>query len=315
MSSPLGLKGFNTEATENPEKSALFFSLAYSCHSLKQTLGALCGFSLSSYVKFESATQKVTKESQKTTENRLSFQGEPSFDNERESLVTDLSYISVQEAHVSVVRSTPQRRCVRWRCQMSVRIFRDRRSAKAPLTQRRGIIVWTIVNVEVWEFRVPSRVKCWRRNGDHQLPTYPIGAGPNTGMRRWFLAYSMRSTSGLGIRQVFDQRPRVLLIIPRGASLARTQRGSSWATVLSKAPFTTKRTSGDDRAHGGDDQGIYGKPPSGWMGPGLTETYDTTRLPQGCGIKYICDWVYDDEPTEISTKHGRFSHCPTRSNA
>jgi allantoinase len=53
-----------------------------------------------------------------------------------------------------------------------------------------------------------------------------------------------------------------------------------------------------------------GKPPSGWMGPGLTETYDTPEHLKAAGIKYICDWVYDDEPTEISTKHGPLFTLP-----
>jgi peptidoglycan/xylan/chitin deacetylase (PgdA/CDA1 family) len=53
-----------------------------------------------------------------------------------------------------------------------------------------------------------------------------------------------------------------------------------------------------------------GKAPSGWMGPGLTETYDTPDYLRAAGIKYICDWVYDDEPTEISTKHGPLFTLP-----
>ena len=43
-----------------------------------------------------------------------------------------------------------------------------------------------------------------------------------------------------------------------------------------------------------------GTRPVGWLGPGLTQTYDTPELLTAAGIKYIGDWVYDDEPTEIS---------------
>ena len=44
-----------------------------------------------------------------------------------------------------------------------------------------------------------------------------------------------------------------------------------------------------------------GTRPVGWLGPGLTETYDTPDLLAAAGVKYIGDWVYDDEPTEIKT--------------
>ena len=44
-----------------------------------------------------------------------------------------------------------------------------------------------------------------------------------------------------------------------------------------------------------------GKKPKGWLGPGLTETYETPELLAAAGIQYIGDWVYDDEPTEIHT--------------
>ena len=53
-----------------------------------------------------------------------------------------------------------------------------------------------------------------------------------------------------------------------------------------------------------------GKAPIGWMGPGLTETYDTPDFLKEAGIKYTCDWVWDDEPAEIETKHGPFYTLP-----
>ena len=39
-----------------------------------------------------------------------------------------------------------------------------------------------------------------------------------------------------------------------------------------------------------------GKRPIGWLGPGLTQTLETPELLAGAGVKYIGDWVYDDEP-------------------
>src|ERR1051326_6899535 len=48
----------------------------------------------------------------------------------------------------------------------------------------------------------------------------------------------------------------------------------------------------------------------GGLAPGLTQTYDTPELLAGAGIKYIGDWVYDDEPTEIATASGPLVTLP-----
>ena len=53
-----------------------------------------------------------------------------------------------------------------------------------------------------------------------------------------------------------------------------------------------------------------GKRPVGWLGPGLTQTYETPEHLAKAGIRYIGDWVYDDEPTEIQTQHGPLITLP-----
>jgi peptidoglycan/xylan/chitin deacetylase (PgdA/CDA1 family) len=53
-----------------------------------------------------------------------------------------------------------------------------------------------------------------------------------------------------------------------------------------------------------------GKRPVGWLGPGLTETLETPELLVDAGVKYIGDWVYDDEPTTIRTAKGPLVTLP-----
>ena len=53
-----------------------------------------------------------------------------------------------------------------------------------------------------------------------------------------------------------------------------------------------------------------GKRPVGWLGPGLTQTYETPELLAAAGVKYIGDWVYDDEPTTIRTANGPLVTLP-----
>jgi peptidoglycan/xylan/chitin deacetylase (PgdA/CDA1 family) len=64
-----------------------------------------------------------------------------------------------------------------------------------------------------------------------------------------------------------------------------------------------------DRAIGVIEK-FTGSKPVGWLGPGLTQTYETPELLAAAGIKYIGDWVYDDEPTTISTASGPLVTLP-----
>lgn len=43
-----------------------------------------------------------------------------------------------------------------------------------------------------------------------------------------------------------------------------------------------------------------GKRPRGWMGPGLTETFETPRLLQELGLSYVLDWCADDQPFALN---------------
>jgi len=39
-----------------------------------------------------------------------------------------------------------------------------------------------------------------------------------------------------------------------------------------------------------------GKRPVGWLGAGLAETWNTLDYLAEAGIRYVCDWVNDDQP-------------------
>jgi len=48
--------------------------------------------------------------------------------------------------------------------------------------------------------------------------------------------------------------------------------------------------------------GFTGRRPRGWLGPGLTETWETPDLLVEEGFEYVCDWVLDDEPVWLKTR-------------
>ncbi len=53
-----------------------------------------------------------------------------------------------------------------------------------------------------------------------------------------------------------------------------------------------------------------GRRPVGWLEPESNETNDTPEYLAAAGIKYVADWVYDDEPTKIPTAHGPLVTLP-----
>ena len=43
-----------------------------------------------------------------------------------------------------------------------------------------------------------------------------------------------------------------------------------------------------------------GRRPRGWMGPALTETFETPRLLAELGLQYVLDWTNDDQPYRLT---------------
>jgi peptidoglycan/xylan/chitin deacetylase (PgdA/CDA1 family) len=57
-------------------------------------------------------------------------------------------------------------------------------------------------------------------------------------------------------------------------------------------------------------QSFTGKRTAGWLSPGLTETLYTPEYLAEAGVRYIADWVIDDEPCRISTAKGPLVALP-----
>lgn len=53
-----------------------------------------------------------------------------------------------------------------------------------------------------------------------------------------------------------------------------------------------------------------GKAPNGWLGPALTESYNTPDLLAELGVTYVCDWVADDQPFAMKVESGRMINVP-----
>jgi allantoinase len=53
-----------------------------------------------------------------------------------------------------------------------------------------------------------------------------------------------------------------------------------------------------------------GKRPLGWLGPGLQETFDTPDVLAEEGVRFVLDWVNDDQPYPMKVKSGSLTSLP-----
>ncbi len=53
-----------------------------------------------------------------------------------------------------------------------------------------------------------------------------------------------------------------------------------------------------------------GQQPKGWLGPALTETFNTPEVLAELGLSYLLDWCNDDQPFPLNVKAGRMISVP-----
>src|SRR5208282_1270740 len=174
----------------------------------------------------------------------------------------------------------------RERCTYSAIV--DRPPLKLPNQAR--IVVWTIVNLEFWSISRPmARQVLPAPTGEVLLPDVPNWSWHEYGMRvgvwRFFDLFAR-----LGIRPTLSINARVCREYRRVARAARDAGWEFMGHAWEQMPI-----------HKVDDQAVMiaksldtlarfaGTRPVGWLGPGLTETY---------------------EPTEIRTTHGPLVTLP-----
>src|SRR5580693_1272717 len=166
----------------------------------------------------------------------------------------------------------------------------DRPPLKLPDGAR--MIVWTIVNLEVWDIAKPmARQVLPAPTGVPLLPDVPNWSWHEYGMR-------------VGVWRVCEDYPRV----------AQQAKDAGWEFMGHAYEQGPIHKEADQKAMIARSMGVIekftGKRPVGWLGPGLTETLETPENLAEIGVKYIGDWVYDDEPTVIRTEKGPLVTLP-----
>src|SRR5581483_11175763 len=130
--------------------------------------------------------------------------------------------------------------------------------------------------------------------------------GMRVGVWRFFDLFAR-----LGIRPTLSINARVCEDYPRVARQARDAGWEFMGHAYEQMPIhrVEDQKAMIERSLSVIEQ-FTGTRPVGWLGPGLTQTEETPELLAAAGIKYIGDWVYDDEPTEIHTDNGPLVTLP-----
>jgi peptidoglycan/xylan/chitin deacetylase (PgdA/CDA1 family) len=173
------------------------------------------------------------------------------------------------------------------------------------------LVVWPIVNLEEWEIeRAMARQVLPAPTGVPLIPDVPNWSWHEYGMRvgvwRFFNALDR-----FQIKATLSINAKVVESYPRVAEAALERHWEFMGHSYVQGPI---HKLDDQRATIRQSldllQKFTGKRPVGWLGPGLTQTYETPELLVEAGVQYIGDWVYDDEPTEIKTAHGPLVTLP-----
>ena len=184
-----------------------------------------------------------------------------------------------------------------------------RRPIKLPDDNR--VAIWVVVNIENWDIDKPMPRTVLPPPG-HQvhIPDIPNWSWQEYGMRVGFWRLSDALTS----RQI----PATLSIngsvCTQYPEIVQSSLEAGWEFLghafEQRPTHQIKNQRSDIKKTIAAIAKLTGKPPRGWMGPGLTETFETPDYLTEAGIEYVADFPMDDQPFEIQTKSGPLISIP-----
>jgi len=179
------------------------------------------------------------------------------------------------------------------------------------LPRRARIAVWTIVNVEEWDIEKPMpRGVLSAPQGVTTVPDVPNWAWHDYGMRVGF----WRMLDALAKRKIRVTTAINANVCRSYEPVARAMLDAGWEFMGHGVKQGAMHLVPDQREAIRTAIGILreftGKTPKGWLGPGLTETWETLDILVEEGIEYVSDWVNDDQPYEIKTASGSLVSVP-----
>ncbi len=177
-------------------------------------------------------------------------------------------------------------------------------NARPPLKLPGGarMAVWVIVNVEEWDIT---------QTMPRTVLTPPAGGAPMPDIPNWAWHEYGNRVGFWRMVELFDHFdiPAVLAINGSAISayqpIAEAAHQRGWEFIghgFSQRNMQKVENEAEDIAKtSAAIQQFTGKAPRGWLGPGLTETWNTPDLLKQAGYDYVCDWVLDDQPVWLKT--------------
>ncbi|MGH8670287.1 MAG: polysaccharide deacetylase family protein, partial [Burkholderiales bacterium] len=163
--------------------------------------------------------------------------------------------------------------------------------------------VWVIVNVEEWDINetMPRTVL-----------TPPAGGSPMPDIPNWaWHEYGNRVGFWRMLELLDELKIRASLAINGTAirayePISRAALERNWEFMGHGYTQRNMQAVEDER----EDirktteaiRSFTGRAPRGWLGPGLTETWDTPDILAEHGYDYVSDWVLDDQPVWLKTR-------------
>ncbi len=178
-------------------------------------------------------------------------------------------------------------------------------AARPPLKLPGGarMVVWTIVNVEEWDIDRPM---------PRTVLTPPAGGTPKPDIPNWaWHEYGNRVGFWrmLEVLDEFEIRAALAIngtAIARYDAISRAAMEREWEFMghgyTQRNMQAVENEREDIRKTTEAIRGATGRAPRGWLGPGLTETWETPDILAEEGYEYVCDWVLDDQPVWLKTK-------------
>jgi allantoinase len=183
--------------------------------------------------------------------------------------------------------------------------------AKLTAPSGRPLIIHVVVNIEYWAYDQPTpRTIVVPPHGRSQVPDLPNFCwseyGNRCGIPRLLKLFGDRH-----IPVSASINASVLDVYP---TLARAVRDAGWELVGHGVHQRALSAETDECALIAEAvkrlEVFTGKRTRGWMSPGWSETFDTLDHLRAAGIEYVCQWVIDDIPTRLTTKHGDMISVP-----
>ena len=180
-----------------------------------------------------------------------------------------------------------------------------------PLPQGARMVCWIIVNVEEWDIHQPM---------PRTVLTPPAGGAPMPDIPNWAWHEYGNRVGFWRMLEVLDRLDIKAVLALNGsciesyAPIAEAARERGWEFLghgfIQKNMQKVENEREAIRKTSAAIAAFTGKRPRGWLGPGLTETWETPDLLAEEGYEYVCDWVLDDQPVVLKTRSKPLINIP-----